>query len=56
MKTSLNPCACPNVKCKRHGNCELCKISHKNKTMYCKLKSGSFHKWIIDKIFRAAKK
>ena len=44
-------CTCPNTKCKRHGNCEACKKSHRHKTMYCELKDGTFRKGLINMIF-----
>ena len=47
----IKTCMCPNTKCKRHGNCELCAKNHGNKKMYCRLKDGSFRKKLCDKMF-----
>jgi len=44
-------CSCPNVSCKRHGNCEACGKNHKNIKMHCKLKDDSFKKRLIVAIF-----
>ena len=53
MEKINSNCACPNVRCKRHGNCKLCRANHGGKKMYCNLKDGSFRKWVVNKIFRA---
>jgi len=49
-------CPCPNTRCKRHGHCDACKVSHRHKTMYCELKDGTFRKWFINLIFRKNKR
>ena len=51
MTKSKTTCTCPNVKCKRHGDCASCRTNHKNKTMYCELRDGGFRKRLIDRIF-----
>ena len=55
MESNAKACQCPNTKCKRHGNCEACKKNHRNTTMYCELKDGTFRKWLINTIFRKKK-
>ena len=52
----IKTCTCPNLKCKRHGNCAACSKNHKGKRMYCTAKDGSFRKKLVDTIFRKNKK
>jgi len=47
-----NECKCPNTRCKRHGNCEACKKSHRHTTMYCELKDGTFRKWLMNTVYK----
>ena len=46
-------CPCPNVKCKKHGDCVKCSKNHGNKKMYCKLADGCFRKRLCDKVFKS---
>jgi hypothetical protein len=55
MESTQNVCKCPNTKCKRHGNCEACKKSHRNTTMYCELRDGSIQKRLMNFFFRNKK-
>jgi len=48
MVSTQKGCQCPNTKCKRHRNCDECKKNHRNKTMYCELKDGTFCKGLIN--------
>jgi hypothetical protein len=44
-------CNCPNVNCKRHGNCAECRKNHNYKTMYCAVRDGSLRKKLTDLLF-----
>lgn len=52
--TGQAACKCPNTKCPRNGDCKACIENHKGKKMYCKLKDGSFRKWLMNRLYRSA--
>jgi hypothetical protein len=47
METLKEDCPCPKLKCKRHGNCDVCEAYHgrKGRLPYCKRDNNNNNKY-----------
>jgi len=56
MNETTKICKCPNLKCKRHGNCAECAKHHGSKNMYCVDKKYNFSRTLLNTVFWKNKK